>query len=153
MCPYHPSWEPGRLTKVLDGPQVLALNVFWLQERVAQVRMPSWGQGFTPTENVGRGLLLQSTLPTQTCGRKLHRGWWRPTGLMVSFMIFTVSVRNILDTSLYMQWTVWYLKCCISVYAMSNYDHIYINSGWPQVTLGIYSAPNCFKKKWLFSLY
>jgi hypothetical protein len=27
------------------------------------------------------------------------RGWWWPIGLMVSFMIFTASVRNILDAT------------------------------------------------------
>jgi hypothetical protein len=32
-----------------------------------------------------------------TCGMELRRGWWRPIGLMVSFMIFTASVRNIFD--------------------------------------------------------
>jgi hypothetical protein len=37
--------------------------------------------------------------PVSTCGRELLRGWWRPIGLMASFMIFTASVRNILDTS------------------------------------------------------
>jgi hypothetical protein len=26
--------------------------------------------------------------PVSTCGRELLRGWWRPIGLMVSFMIF-----------------------------------------------------------------
>jgi hypothetical protein len=36
--------------------------------------------------------------PVSTCGRELLRGWWRPIGLMVCFMIFTASVRNILDT-------------------------------------------------------
>jgi hypothetical protein len=38
--------------------------------------------------------------PVSMCGRELRvlRGWWRPIGLMVSFMIFTTSVRNILDT-------------------------------------------------------
>jgi hypothetical protein len=39
--------------------------------------------------------------PVSTCGRVLLRGWWRPMGLMVSIMIFTASVRNILDTPLY----------------------------------------------------
>jgi hypothetical protein len=39
--------------------------------------------------------------PVSTCGRELLRGWWRPIGLMVSFMNFTASVRNILDTTLY----------------------------------------------------
>jgi hypothetical protein len=36
--------------------------------------------------------------PVSTCGRELLRGWWWSIGFMVSFMIFTVSVRNILDT-------------------------------------------------------
>jgi hypothetical protein len=39
--------------------------------------------------------------PVSTCGRELLRGWWRPIGLMVSFMIFTASVRKIVDTPLY----------------------------------------------------
>jgi hypothetical protein len=33
--------------------------------------------------------------PVCTCGRELLRGWWRPIGLLLSFMIFTASVRNI----------------------------------------------------------
>jgi hypothetical protein len=37
--------------------------------------------------------------PVSTCGRDLLRGWWRPKGLMASFMIFTASAQNILDTS------------------------------------------------------
>jgi hypothetical protein len=36
-----------------------------------------------------------------TSGRELLRGWWQPIGLMVSFMTFTASVRNILDTTSY----------------------------------------------------
>jgi hypothetical protein len=45
---------------------------------------------------------MEETLgPVSTCGRELLRGWWRPIGLMVSFMIFTASVRNILDTPSY----------------------------------------------------
>jgi len=40
--------------------------------------------------------------PVSTCGRELLRGWRRPIGLMVSFMIFTGSVRKILDTTLYL---------------------------------------------------
>jgi hypothetical protein len=27
--------------------------------------MPEWGQNLTPTENVGRGFILRSTLPAQ----------------------------------------------------------------------------------------
>jgi hypothetical protein len=41
--------------------------------------------------------------PVSTCGRELIRSWWRPIGLMVSFMIFTASVRNILVTPSYYQ--------------------------------------------------
>jgi hypothetical protein len=40
--------------------------------------------------------------PVSTCGRELIRGWWRQIGLVVSFMIFTASVQNILDTPSYM---------------------------------------------------
>jgi hypothetical protein len=39
--------------------------------------------------------------PVSTCGRELLRGWWRPTCLMVSFIVFTSSVRDILNTSSY----------------------------------------------------
>jgi hypothetical protein len=41
---------------------------------------------------------METVRPASTCGRELLRGWWRPIGLMVSLMIFTASVRNILDT-------------------------------------------------------
>jgi hypothetical protein len=45
---------------------------------------------------------MEETLgPVSTCGRKLLRGWWRPIGLMVSFMIFKASVWNIFDTPSY----------------------------------------------------
>jgi predicted NAD-dependent protein-ADP-ribosyltransferase YbiA (DUF1768 family) len=40
--------------------------------------------------------------PVSTCGRELLRGRWRPIGFMVSFMIFTVSVQNVLVTPSYM---------------------------------------------------
>ena len=39
--------------------------------------------------------------PVSTCGRGLLQGWRRPIGLMVSFMIFTASVRKILDQTSY----------------------------------------------------
>jgi len=39
--------------------------------------------------------------PVSTCRRELLRGWRRPIGLMVRFMIFTASVRKILDTTSY----------------------------------------------------
>jgi hypothetical protein len=41
--------------------------------------------------------------PVSTCGRKLLRRLWRLIGLMVSFIIFTASVRSILDTTTYIQ--------------------------------------------------
>jgi hypothetical protein len=43
----------------------------------------------------------ESVGPVSTCGRELPRGWWRPIGLMVKRMIFTASVRNILDNTTY----------------------------------------------------
>jgi hypothetical protein len=46
--------------------------------------------------------------PVSTCGRELLRGWWRPTGLMMSFMIFTASVRNILDTLSYINYITYF---------------------------------------------
>jgi hypothetical protein len=39
--------------------------------------------------------------PVSTCGRELLREWRRPIGLMGSFMIFTASVRKILDQPSY----------------------------------------------------
>jgi hypothetical protein len=43
----------------------------------------------------------ETVVPVSTCGKELIREWWRPIGLMVSLMIFTASVRNILDTPWY----------------------------------------------------
>jgi hypothetical protein len=34
--------EPGRFAKVPDGPQTYILNIHWLQETGAQIRMPKW---------------------------------------------------------------------------------------------------------------
>jgi hypothetical protein len=65
LCPCHPSWEQSHLAKAPHGPQVLACNVLWLQERGAQVCMPNRSQGLISTEDVGRGLLLRSTPPAQ----------------------------------------------------------------------------------------
>jgi hypothetical protein len=41
--------------------------------------------------------------PMSTCGRELLQGWWRPICLMVSFMICTVSVWNIVDITTYLR--------------------------------------------------
>jgi hypothetical protein len=37
--------------------------------------------------------------PVSTCRKELLRGWRWPIGLMVSFMMFKASVRNILDST------------------------------------------------------
>jgi hypothetical protein len=43
---------------------------------------------------------MQETVgPMSTCGRELLWWWWQSVGLMVSFIIFIASVRNILDYS------------------------------------------------------
>jgi hypothetical protein len=45
---------------------------------------------------------MEDTLElVSTCRRELLQGWWRPIGLVVSFMIFTASVQNVLDTTSY----------------------------------------------------
>jgi hypothetical protein len=46
--------------------------------------------------------------PVSKCRRKLLQGWWRPLSPMVSFMICTESVRNILDTPSYSKFTYLY---------------------------------------------
>jgi hypothetical protein len=45
--------------------------------------------------------MKKTVRPVCTYERELLRGWWCPIGLMVNFMIFTASVRNILDTTSY----------------------------------------------------
>jgi hypothetical protein len=50
--------------------------------------------------------------PLSTYGREVRRGWWRPKGFIVNFMIFTASVRKILDTPSYKsgakdKWASW----------------------------------------------
>jgi hypothetical protein len=57
-------------------------------------------QAESQTEFPGSVPKMKETVrPVSTCGREQLRGYWRPIGLMVSFMIFTASVRNILDTT------------------------------------------------------
>jgi hypothetical protein len=46
--------------------------------------MPDGGQGLTPTENVGRGLILRSTLPAQWAVRQLHQMEVPMQGIMSS---------------------------------------------------------------------
>jgi hypothetical protein len=49
----------------------------------------------------------ESVGPVSTCRREPLRGWWRPIGLKMSFMIFTASVWNILDTPSYITTKEW----------------------------------------------
>jgi hypothetical protein len=65
FVPLVKSWEPCCFAEAPDGPQVSALNILWLQGKGAQMHVSEWGQGLTFTENVGRGFLFHSTLPTQ----------------------------------------------------------------------------------------
>jgi hypothetical protein len=39
--------------------------------------------------------------PVFTCRKELLRGSWQVIGLLASFMIFTVTVQHILDTTIY----------------------------------------------------
>jgi len=48
-----------------DGPQISTLNVLWVQKEGAQTRMSLCSQSFTFTHNMGWGLILCSTPPTQ----------------------------------------------------------------------------------------
>jgi hypothetical protein len=41
------------VTLVPDGPQAHALNILWLQEKGAQIRMSELGQSLTFTKDVG----------------------------------------------------------------------------------------------------
>jgi hypothetical protein len=62
--------------------------------RIAESAWHSESKGLT-----GSAPKMEETVgPVSTCGRELLWGWWWPTVLMASFMIFTESVQNILDT-------------------------------------------------------
>jgi hypothetical protein len=37
--PHIDLWEPSRFAKAPDGPQTYTLNILWLQEEGAQIRM------------------------------------------------------------------------------------------------------------------
>jgi hypothetical protein len=94
-------------------PPPTALPTFdtlWLLSYFHQLNW-SWGDPAWMAESAGqsdrRGLTgsvpdMEETVgPVSTCGRELLWGWWRPIGLVVSFMIFTASVRNILGSPSY----------------------------------------------------
>ena len=65
LCPKSISREPRGLVKVPDGPQTYILNILLLQKKGAQIQVSERDQSLTITKDVGRGLLLHSTLPTQ----------------------------------------------------------------------------------------
>jgi len=64
FVPHVKLWEPCYFTKVPDGPQNCTLDVLWLLDKGAQIRVSEWGQSFTLIKTVGRGLFLYSTPPT-----------------------------------------------------------------------------------------
>jgi len=40
FVPHVKLWEPCYFTNVPDGPQTYTLDVFWLQEKGTQIRVP-----------------------------------------------------------------------------------------------------------------
>jgi hypothetical protein len=52
---------------------------------------------------------MEMVEPVSKCRRELFQGWRRLIGLMVSFMIFTASVRKILDQPLYSIYIITYV--------------------------------------------
>jgi hypothetical protein len=72
--------------------------------RIAESAWHSYRKGLPESvPKIGETVGLVST-----CGRDLLQGWRRSIGFMVGFMIFTASVRKILDTTLYVLWN-WYI--------------------------------------------
>jgi hypothetical protein len=63
-------------------------------QRVLDTLTEKWLPGSVPK-------MGETVVPVSTCGSE-PRGWCRPIGIMVSFMIFTASVRNILATPSYL---------------------------------------------------
>jgi hypothetical protein len=51
-------WKLCRFVKVSDGPQTHILTILWLHKAAAQIHVPKRSQGFTPTQNMGRGFIL-----------------------------------------------------------------------------------------------
>jgi len=47
------------------APQNYTLNTLWFQKEGAQIHVSERGQSLTFTEDMGRGFLIHSTLPTQ----------------------------------------------------------------------------------------
>jgi hypothetical protein len=100
-CYPHPPYSPD-----------LAPYDFFLFSKIETERTPVWYQWVDPDRiadsawHSGRKELLRSVpkmeetaRPVSICGRELLRGWWWSIDLMVSFMIFTASVRNMLGTT------------------------------------------------------
>jgi hypothetical protein len=67
LCPLptSKSWQPCPFKKVPYRPQTLTSNVFRVQKEGSQINMSECRPGFTFTQNMGWGLLLCSTFPTQ----------------------------------------------------------------------------------------
>jgi len=57
--------EHSSFAKVPGGLQIFTLNILWLQRKKGQIRMSVWSWSFTLTENVGWGIVLCCTPPTQ----------------------------------------------------------------------------------------
>jgi hypothetical protein len=75
----------------------------------------------------------ETVVPVSTCGRELLRGWWWLIGLVVSFMIFTVSVWNISDTTTY-----FYVNCYMDVCkTLNSYHKILATNLWIVFLIGI----------------
>jgi hypothetical protein len=70
------------------APQSLTLNIPGLQREGAQLRLPNGGQGLTPTENVGGGLILRTakTVTTQHAGLLTCHVWTHQHGKGLSLL-------------------------------------------------------------------
>jgi len=106
-----------RKTKLLLSP-THRFGTLWLlpisKTEIEAIRTPVWYQwgdrgriGESAWHSDRKGLpgsvpkMEETVGPVSTCGRELLRRWRRPIGLMVSFTIFTASVRKILDQPMY----------------------------------------------------
>jgi hypothetical protein len=66
LCaPYQNYSSPVALPKLQMTPKFILLISSDSRKNGAQMRMPEWDQGFTFTENVGRGFLFYCTPPAQ----------------------------------------------------------------------------------------
>ena len=109
---------------VIPPPNVLPwFGTMWLlsisKTEIEAERTPVWGDPGLIAESAwhsdGKGLTagvpkMEKTVgKVSTCGRKLLRGWRRPTCLMVNCMISTASVRKILDQPMHFKIIIFFL--------------------------------------------